>query len=312
VSHVEAVRRFNRFYTRRIGVLTDRYLGKQATLAEARVLYELGHDGPSTASALGRALDLDLGYLSRLLAGLRRRRLVQAAASRDDARQSVLSLTAQGRQAYATLDRDSRRAMGEMLAPLEKAHRERLVRALETAQTVLDRKKQKIQLRMHRPGDMGWVVSRHGALYAGEYGWGAPFEALVAGVIAEYLRDFDPKRERCWIAESGGERVGSAFVAKKDANTAQLRMLLVEPHVRGEGLGRRLVEECIAFARSHGYRTLMLWTHENLTAARAIYAKLGFRLVKKEKHRHFGVPVVGEYWELQLYGARIRGQSPNS
>ena len=300
MSHVEAVRRFNRFYTRRIGVLTDRYLGKEATLPEARVLYELGHDGPTSASALGRALDLDLGYLSRLLQTLRRRGLVQAAASRDDRRRSVLSLTAEGRKAYAALDKDSRRAMSEMLAPLEQSQRERLVGALAAVERVLEKKPRAIRLRAHRPGDMGWVVAQHGALYAREYGWGRRFEALVAGVIAEFLRNFDPKLERCWIAESGGERVGSVFVVKKDRATAQLRMLLLDPQARGQGLGRRLVEECIAFARSRGYRKLMLWTHDNLTAARAIYAKLGFQLVKKEKHRHFGVPVVGEYWELQL------------
>ena len=300
MSHVDAVRRFNRFYTRRIGVLTDRYLGKDATLPEARVLYELGHDGPTTASALGRALDLDLGYLSRLLQALRRRGLVQAAASRDDRRQSVLSLSAEGRKAYAALDKDSRRAMSEMLAPLQGPERERLVGALSAVEHVLEKKPQAIRLRAHRPGDMGWVVAQHGALYAKEYGWGGRFEALVADVVAEFLRNFDPKRERAWIAEAGGTRVGSVFVVKKDRATAQLRMLLLDPQARGQGLGRRLVQQCIAFARSRGYRKLMLWTHENLTAARAIYAKLGFQLIKKEKHRHFGVPVVGEYWELQL------------
>jgi DNA-binding MarR family transcriptional regulator/N-acetylglutamate synthase-like GNAT family acetyltransferase len=300
MREVEAVRRFNRFYTRRIGVLTDHYLGQEYTLPEARVLYELGHDGAATATALGRSLDLDLGYLSRLLQGLRRRRLVHAARSTTDARQSVLSLTAAGRKAYAALDESSRRAMGEMLRPLEKPHRARLVDALSTAEQVLQKTQNPIALRAHRPGDMGWVVERHGALYARECGWGGRFEALVADVVAEFLRKFDAKRERCSIAEAGGERVGSAFVVKKDSSTAQLRLLLIEPHVRGRGLGRRLVEECIAFARQRGYRKLMLWTHENLTAARAIYASAGFRLVRKEKHRSFGVPVVGEYWELEL------------
>jgi DNA-binding MarR family transcriptional regulator/GNAT superfamily N-acetyltransferase len=306
VSHVEAVRRFNRFYTRRIGVLSDQYLGKDYTLPEARVLYELGHDGPSTATQLGRALGLDLGYLSRLLQALKRRRLVEAVRSAKDGRQSVLSLTPAGRRAYAALDESSRRAMGEMLAPLARPHRERLVGALDTAQQLLngeakeEERNREIKLRPHRPGDMGWVVARHGALYAKEYGWGARFEALVADVVAGFLRNFDAKRSRCWIAEAGGEPVGSVFVVKKDAATAQLRLLLIEPQARGRGLGRRLVEECIAFARRRGYRKLMLWTHENLTAARAIYASLGFRLVKRERHRSFGVPVVGEYWELPL------------
>lgn len=300
MREVETVRRFNRFYTRRIGVLTDHYLGNDTTLPEARVLYELGHDGPSTATQLGRRLDLDLGYLSRLLQALRRRRLVRAAASATDARQSLLSLTAQGRKAFRALDEGSRRAMGEMLSPLEKARRERLVGALGAAQSILEGGDAPITLRAHRPGDMGWVVASHGALYASERGWGALFEALVAEVTAGFLRRFDARRERCWIAEAGGERVGSVFVVRKDARTAQLRLLLIEPHVRGRGLGKRLVAECIAFARRRGYRKLMLWTHEELGTARAIYAKAGFRRVRTEKHREFGVPVVGEYWELAL------------
>lgn len=300
MSHVAAVRRFNRFYTRRIGVLTDHYLGKEYTLPEARVLYELGHDGPTTATQLGRALDLDLGYLSRLLQGLKRRRLVQVTPSAEDGRQRALSLTPAGRRAYAGLDESSRRATGEMLKPLEKAHREHLVAAMGAVQRLLAKEQPEIRLRPHRAGDMGWVVARHGALYAKEYGWGARFEALVADVVAAFLRNFDARRERCWIAEAGGEPVGSVLLVKKDATTAQLRLLLLEPRARGQGLGRRLVEECIAFARRCGYRKLMLWTHENLTAARAIYAKAGFRLVKRERHRSFGVSVVGEYWELDL------------
>lgn len=300
MSPVDAVRRFNRFYTRRIGVLTDHYLGKEYTLPEARVLYELGHDGPTTATQLGRALDLDLGYLSRLLQGLKRRGLVQVVPSAEDKRQRALSLTASGRRAYSALDETSRRATGEMLKSLEKAHREQLVAAMESVRRLLHGEQAPITLRPHRPGDMGWVVARHGALYAKEYGWGARFEALVADVVAAFLRNFDARRERCWIAEAGGEPVGSVFLVKKDATTAQLRLLLIEPHVRGQGLGRRLVEECIAFARRCGYRKLMLWTHENLIAARKIYAQTGFRLVERERHRSFGVSVVGEYWELAL------------
>jgi DNA-binding MarR family transcriptional regulator/ribosomal protein S18 acetylase RimI-like enzyme len=300
MSHVAAVRRFNRFYTRRIGVLTDRYLGNDYALPQARVLYELGHAGETTATRLGRELDLDLGYLSRLLQGLRRRRLVQAARSGTDARQSVLSLTPQGRRAYAALDKGSRRATAEMLAALGKPHRERLVAALATVHNVLDDQTDPVRLRAHRPGDLGWVVAQHGALYAKEYGWGARFEALVADVVAEFLKKFDPESERCWIAEAGGERVGSVFVVKKNARTAQLRMLLIDPRFRGQGLGKRLVQECIAFARERGYAKLMLWTHANLTAARAIYAQLGFRLVKRARHRTFGASVLGEYWELPL------------
>jgi DNA-binding MarR family transcriptional regulator/GNAT superfamily N-acetyltransferase len=299
-SHVAAVRRFNRFYTRRIGALSDHHVGSAFTLPEARVLYELGQRENVTATALGRELDLDLGYLSRLLQSLRRRGLVQASPSTDDARQSLLSLTAKGGKAYASLDEGSRRAMGSMLAPLPGGERERLVQALSTVERVLAAKAAKIRLRPHRSGDMGWMVHRHGVLYHEAYGWGLRFEGLVAEVIAKFLKNFDAKRERSWIAEADGQPVGSVFVVKKNETTAQLRMLLVEPQARGQGLGQRLVEECIAFSRKAGYRRLMLWTHDNLTAARAIYAKLGFRLVRSERHRHFGVPVIGEYWELEL------------
>jgi GNAT superfamily N-acetyltransferase len=200
------------------------------------------------------------------------------------------------------LDETSRRTMGEMLAPLEREQRERLVAAMHTVHTVLDPAppQAEITLRAHRAGDMGWVVERHGVLYQREYGWGALFEALVADIVAKFLRDYDAKRERCWIAERAGERVGSVFVVRESRTTAKLRLLLIEPQVRGTGLGKRLVEECIAFARKAGYRKLVLWTHSNLLAARAIYAKLGFRLVKSEAHRQFGVPVVGEFWELPL------------
>ncbi len=302
MSHVDAVRRFNRFYTRRIGVLHSSYLGSPFPLPQARVLYEIGQRGECTASELGADLDIDLGYLSRLLQGLKRQRLVQGEPARHDARHIRLTLTPKGRKAFATLDDTSRRTMGEMLAPLARGERERLVAALHTVETVLEARaaKDQITLRAHRPGDMGWVVERHGVLYGQEYGWGALFEALVADIVAKFLRGFDAKRERCWIAERGGERVGSVFVVKESGTTAKLRLLLIEPQARGAGLGKRLVEECIAFARKAGYRELVLWTHANLLAARAIYTRLGFRKVRSEPHRQFGVPVVGEYWELPL------------
>ena len=302
MSDVDAVRRFNRLYTRRIGVLHSSYLGTPFPLPLARVLYEIGQRGECTASALGAELDIDLGYLSRLVQGLKRQRLVQGQPAKHDARQVRLTLTPKGRKAFATLDESSRRAMGEMLAPLSTAQRSALVGALGTVESVLEPQaaKEEITLRPHRPGDMGWVVERHGVRYQEEYGWGALFEALVADIVARFLRDFDPKRSRCWIAERAGVRVGSVFVVAENRTTAKLRLLLLEPHARGQGLGRRLVEECIAFAKKAGYRKLVLWTHDNLTAARAIYTKLGFRLVKSEPHRQFGVPVVGEYWELPL------------
>jgi DNA-binding MarR family transcriptional regulator/GNAT superfamily N-acetyltransferase len=302
MSRIDTVRRFNRCYTRRIGALRAHYLGSPFPLPQARVLYELGQRGECTASALGADLDLDLGYLSRLLQGLKRQRLVQGEAAAHDARQVRLTLTPKGRKAFAALDEGSRRATGEMLAPLPVAHRERLVKALQTAHAVLEPQapKGKISLRTHRPGDMGWVIQAHGAIYEEEYGWGVRFEALVAEIAAKFVQNFEPKRERCWIAELDGAPVGSVFVVKERPGVAKLRLLIVEPQARGEGLGRRLVEECIAFSRRAGYKKLVLWTQSNLTAARAIYAKLGFQRVKSQPHREFGIPLVGEYWERVL------------
>ncbi len=298
--HIDAVRRFNRFYTRRIGVLRAGLLGSPYRLTEARLLYELAQGGQATASALGRDLGLDLGYLSRLLQGLKRRGLVRARRAAHDGRQSLLTLTAKGRQAFAVLDSRSRDATGAMLAPLPEHDRERLVGAMRTVEGLLSNKRGEITLRSHRPGDLGWVVHRHGALYAEEYGWDERFEALVAGIVARFVKHFDAARERCWIAESDGERVGAVLVVKQSRSTAKLRLLIVEPAARGRGLGRRLVEECIAFARAKGYRRLELWTQSNLAAARSIYKRCGFRLVRKERHSSFGADLVGEFWQLAL------------
>jgi len=304
-SRTEAVRRFNRFYTRRIGALQPGYLGSPFPLPQARVLYELGQRGECTASELGAELDLDLGYLSRLLQGLRRQSLVQGEAAKHDARQTRLSLTPKGRKAFGALDDGSRRAMGEMLAPLPAAHRQKLVQAMQTVQTVLEPTKTKIGLRAHRPGDMGWVIQAHGAIYEQEYGWGVRFEALVAEIAARFIKRFDAARERCWIAEMDGEAVGSVFLVRENRTTAKLRLLLVEPRARGHGLGRRLVRECIAFARARGYRKLVLWTQSNLAAARTIYKAEGFRPVSTEKHNSFGARLTGEYWELNLKGREL-------
>ncbi len=299
---VEAVRRFNRFYTRRIGVLRGGLSGTPYSLPEARLIYELAQAEPATATALGAALDLDLGYLSRLLQGLRRRGLVRARPAPRDARRSLLSLSAKGRKAFAALDSRSRGEMSAMLAPLPRSHRQRMVEAMHTIESVLEGEKaeSKIVLRAHRPGDMGWVVHRHGALYAREYGWDERFEALVAGIAKDFIDNFDPARERCWIAELNGDPAGSVFLVEETKTTAKLRLLLVEPQARGLGLGTRLVGECIAFAREKGYRKLALWTQSNLDAARAIYRKQGFRLAKTEPHASFGYDLVGEYWELRL------------
>ena len=303
---VAAVRRFNRFYTRRIGVLSEGMVGSPYTLAEARLLYEIGRMPQATATALGRELSFDLGYLSRLLQNLRRRGLVQAKRAQHDARHSLLTLTEKGRRAFSLLDSRSREEMLAMLAPLRREERGRLVAAMRTVESLLggESKPGEIVLRAHRAGDMGWVVERHAAIYFEEWGWGAGFEALVAGITKEFLEKFDPAREHCWIAERDGERLGCVFVVNDGKWTARLRLLIVEPHARGTGLGRRLVEQCIAFARGKRYRKLALWTHANLAAARAIYRATGFRRVGTEAHSTFGPRVVGEFWELRLQPQR--------
>jgi DNA-binding MarR family transcriptional regulator/GNAT superfamily N-acetyltransferase len=303
MNRIDAVRRFNRFYTRRIGALQGQFLGAPYSLPQARLLYELGQRGECTASELGAELDLDLGYLSRLLQGLKRHGLVQGEAAKDDARRVRLSLTAKGRKAYLQLDARSRDEVAAMLARLAAPQQARLVAALQTVEGVLEKDlnpEKVVSLRSHRPGDMGWVVQAHGRLYFEEYGWDERFEALVAQIAADFVKNFDSERERCWIAELDGEPVGSVFLVKESKSTAKLRLLLVEPRARGRGLGRRLVEECIAFARAKGYRKLVLWTQSNLAAARAIYGKTGFRKVKEEKHARFGTRLAGEYWELKL------------
>ena len=300
MNRVDAIRRFNRFYTRRIGVLETRYLGSPFPLPQARVLYELGQRGVATASELGAELDLDLGYLSRLVQSLRRQGLLQGEPSKEDARRVRLSLSAKGRKVYLQLDARSRQEVAGMLDQLPAPQQQRLVGALQAVEAVLERKDKPVSLREHRPGDIGWVVHAHGRFYAEEYGWDERFEALVAEIAAAFVQNFDRKRERCWIAEMDGEPVGSVFVVKDTKTTAKLRLLIVDPKARGRGLGKRLVEECIRFAREKGYRRLALWTQSNLAAARGIYRAAGFRKVKEEKHASFGVKLTGEYWELEL------------
>ena len=302
MNRIDAVRRFNRFYTRRIGALQQGYMGSAFPLPQARVLYEIGQRGECTASELGAELDLDPGYLSRLLQTLKRQGMVQGEAAREDARRVRLSLTAKGRKAYQQLDGRSRELVAGMLGKLPSTDQARLVGALQAVESVLEKKEQTaITLRSHRPGDMGWIVERHAALYYEQDGWGAAFEALVAGIVKDFLENFDPERERCWIAERGGERVGCVFVVKQSATVAKLRLLIVEPGARGAGLGRRLVDECMAFSRAKGYQKLVLWTHAHLLAARSIYRAAGFeRLPKTEVHDTFGPKAVSEFWELRL------------
>ena len=302
-QRVDAVRSFNRFYTKQIGVLREGLLGSPYSLTEVRVLYELAHRSQPTAAELGRELGLDAGYLSRLLRNFERRGLVAKARSRADGRQSLLSLTARGGKAFAPLDTRSHDEVAAMLARLSATEQSRLIDAMRTIQALLGgRAEPKVPylLRSHRPGDMGWIIHRHGALYAQEYGWDETFEALVAEIAAKFIRTLDPKRERCWIAEREGEIVGSVFLVQKSRTVGQLRLMYVEPAARGLGIGSRLVAECLRFARQVGYRKVVLWTNSVLLAARHIYEKAGFRLVHSERHRSFGRDLVGETWELTL------------
>ncbi len=298
---VSAVRRFNRYYTRVIGALQEGLLQSRFTLAEARVLYELAQRDDLTATDLGRELELDPGYLSRILQRFERDGLIAREPSRTDRRRCLLSLTEAGRDAFAPLDARSREEIATLLAGLPDPAQTSLVTAMNRIETLLGGPRPAPWLlRQHRPGDIGWVVARHGALYAEEYGFDARFEALVARVAGEFLAQHDPIRERCWIAEHDGVNVGSVFLVRKSDEEAKLRLLLAEPAARGLGIGRRLVAECIGFAGATGYSRVTLWTNEALAAARAIYQQAGFHLVASAPHRDFGPPMVGEDWELAL------------
>lgn len=302
-QRVSAVRRFNRFYTQRIGVLGEGMLRTPFSLAEARVLYELAHRDKPAASALAKDLGLDPGYLSRILRGFHKRGLIARETSQADGRQTLLSLTERGAKAFAPLDARTREQIETMLGALPPAQQERLVAAMRAVEDLLGaapENKAPFVLRPHRPGDMGWVVGRHGALYAEEFGWDETFEALVAEIAAQFIRDFDSKRERCWIAERDGENVGSVFLVKASARVAKLRLLLVEPKARGLGIGARLVEECIRFAREAHYAKITLWTQSILGSARRIYREAGFAMVREEPHASFGQKLIGETWELRL------------
>ncbi len=300
---IAIVRRFNRFYTKQIGLLGEGYLETPFSLTEARVLYELAHRERPSATELARELALDTGYLSRILRGFERRRLLTRTRSKSDGRESHLALTARGRGAFAPLDLRSREDIGAMLRRLAPDQQRRLIEAMRTVESVLGagpEGKAAFVLRPHQPGDMGWVVHRHGALYAQEYGFDERFEALVAGVVAKFVERYDPRRERCWIAEKDGELVGSVFLVRRSRAVAQLRLLLVEPKARGLGIGERLVAECVRFARQAGYRKVTLWTNSVLRAARRLYRAAGFRRIHRESHRSFGKSLVGETWELRL------------
>ena len=300
-----AVRQFNRFYTRQLGLLEDGLLQTPFRLADARVLYELAQRESITASELGALLGLDRGYLSRVVSGLKKRGLLKREVSGEDGRRYRLSLTKKGQGAFAQLDSAAHKQMETWLGTLSPVDQERLVQAMRTIEALLDAQPTRgvpYLLRPHRSGDMGWVVQRHGELYSQEYGWDEHFEALVAEIVARFIQNFDARREYCWIAERDGQNVGSVFLVRhpERSGVAQLRLLLVEPGARGLGIGRRLVQECTRFARQARYHTITLWTNSVLDAARHIYEQEGYRLVKEEAHHSFGHDLISQTWDLSL------------
>jgi DNA-binding MarR family transcriptional regulator/GNAT superfamily N-acetyltransferase len=324
-QHVDAVRRFNRFYTRQIGVLQEKLLHSAFSLTEGRVLYEIGYHGDTgtprdtepTAVDLVKALNIDGGYLSRILQRFAKRRLITRTTSDADARQAHLALTARGRAALVPLQRLARDEVAIMLRQLSPTGRRRVVDAMRLIQTSLGKPGdaavaepaaahahegdgEPCTLRQHRAGDMGWIVSRQGALYAEEYGWTTEYEALAAEIVAQFLKNFDPTRERCWIVERNAARVGAVIIVKHSDTVAKLRLLHVERAARGLGIGKRLVDECIRFSRAAGYQKITLWTQANLLAARHLYRTAGFTCVAQEPHHRFGKDLVAETWELEL------------
>jgi DNA-binding MarR family transcriptional regulator/GNAT superfamily N-acetyltransferase len=306
-AHVEVVRQFNRFYTQQIGVLQEKLLDSPFSLTESRVLYELAQRHEATASELAEPLKLDTGYLSRILHGFGKRGLLTRKASAADKRQRNLSLTKKGQQTFAALNARSQEEIAAMLGRLPATEQTRLVEAMRTIQSLLNGQPgmkaglaTSYLLRPHQPGDLGWVIYRHGVLYAEEYGYDETFEALVAEIAAHFVQHFDPKKECCWIAEREGEIVGSIFLVKKAATIAKLRLLLVEPSARGLGIGTRLVSECTRFARQAGYKKIVLWTQRELSSARRLYEQAGYHCIQEEPHHSFGKDLVAETWELKL------------
>lgn len=302
-EHVKGIRSFNRFYTKHIGVLQEGLLNSPFSLTEVRVLYEIAHKDKPTAKELINELGLDAGYLSRILRNFEERKLIKKSTSERDERCNHLSLTTQGKKAFEQLDTRSHSEVATMLNRLPHDKQAQLIGAMRTIETLLaNRSEPKVPyiLRPHRPGDMGWIVHRHGLLYYQEYGWDERFEALVAGIVADFIKNFDAKHEYCWIAERDGEIVGSIFLVKQSKTVAKLRLLLVEPSARGLGIGKHLVQECIRFARQVKYKKITLWTNDVLTTARHIYQEAGFKLVEEHKHHSFGHDLIGQNWELVL------------
>jgi DNA-binding MarR family transcriptional regulator/GNAT superfamily N-acetyltransferase len=304
-ARVHAVRSFNRFYTKRIGVLQQGWLGSPFSLAEARVLFEIAHHERPTATDLGRELGLDAGYLSRMLRDLERRGLLWRTRSEVDGRRAHLSLTRVGRKEFAKLNQQTHEDVAAMLKRLPAGEQQRVIGAMRVIEDALGEKRSSSSspyvIRPPHAGDLGWVVHRQGVLYAEEWGFNEQFEGLAAQIIADFVTNYRAEKERCWIAEKDGEIVGSVFLVRKSETVARLRLLLVEPSARGLGIGSRLVAECIRFAKRAGYRKITLWTQRDLEAARRLYQKAGFRLSTKKVHDSFGRRgLIAETWDLKL------------
>jgi DNA-binding MarR family transcriptional regulator/GNAT superfamily N-acetyltransferase len=302
-DRIAAIRRFNRFYTRQVGALDEHHLNTDFSLGEARILYEIAHQPRPTAKHIAEALFLDKGYLSRVLAVFGRKGLLKKVRSSDDARESILKLTAKGRTLFSRLNEKASKEVLTMLETVPPAGQPQLIEAMATIERLLgspDGAAPSFTIREHRPGDMGWIIQRHAEIYTDEYGWNSNFETLVAEIGAKFLRDLQPDRERCWIAERNGVNVGCVLMVERSKSVAQLRLLLVEPSARGLGIGNSLVNECIAFARSAGYRRMMLWTNDVLHSARKIYQAAGFDLIEEEVHDTFGPTLTSQTWEMKL------------
>lgn len=302
-NKIAAVRHFNRFITRQIGVLREGLLHSPYSLTEVRIMFELANRDNMTASDLTRELGIDAGYLSRILTNLDQQGLIDKVRSETDGRQRILRLTPEGKIAFERLDNRSREEVAEMLSDLSEEDQQCLLNAMQNIESVLTKRfkfSEPFFFRAHEPGDMGWIVHKHGVLYSQEYGWDERFEALVSQIAADFINNYNPQKQRCWIAEMNGENVGSVMIVQESETVAKLRLLLVDPKARGLGLGTRLVEEAIRFARRTGYKKIVLWTNSVLKEARHIYQKSGFKLVAEEKHHSYGQELVGETWELTL------------
>ena len=303
IKSVADVRRFNRFYTKRIGLLEQGLLKTKFPLTQARIIFELAQHEQSTASELINELDLDPGYLSRILRTFEKDGLIRKTRSKSDNRHRLLKLTAKGKKSFSVLNNRSKQEIEELLKGLSEEDRHRLLNALQTIKNILGAKPESNRLyllRSHRPGDIGWITHRHGAVYAEEYSFDETFEALVAEILARFIKDHDPKRERIWIAEQDGEQVGSVMIVDAGDQIAQLHLLFVDPKARGKGIGKRLIDECIHFAKRNNYQKIKLWTQSILLEARHLYSKAGFSITEEEPHTSFGQDLIAEIWELSL------------